>query len=74
LIPQKYTCLSRTPHPVPDPNSNNAAVMAANAQLFANTDIVAANERVVLTEPLDPNCAANRHLDPTVQSEADALR
>ncbi|KAF5838365.1 hypothetical protein DUNSADRAFT_2975 [Dunaliella salina] len=48
--------------------------MAANAQRFANEAIVAANERVVLTEPLDPACKANRQLSPSVQAHANALR
>lgn len=30
---------------------------------FANAEVVAANERVVLTEPLDASAPANRQLD-----------
>jgi len=48
--------------------------MAANAQRFANEAIVAANERVVLTEPLDPMCKANRQLSPAVEEYAETLR
>lgn len=51
-----------------------AASMAAFTERFANSIIVEANERVVLTEPLDESCAANRKLSSAVQEQATALR
>jgi len=48
--------------------------MDSSLRRFANSVIVEANERVVLSEPLDPTCLANRQLSPAVQPHADALR
>ena len=38
---------------------------------FRNADIVAANERVVLTDAFDPDCAANRYPPELGQDVAD---
>lgn len=35
--------------------------MEAMEKLFANPDIVAANERIVITEPFDAGCTSNRY-------------
>ena len=48
--------------------------VAQNTHLFANTIIVAANERVVLTEPLDASCPSNRPLLPEVLPHAERIR
>jgi len=60
--------------PVVPPHCLRAATMAAYTKRFANSVIVAANARVVLTEPLDATCAANRRLSPQVANVAAALR
>jgi hypothetical protein len=69
-----------TPHPQ-HPNliclilSVHAGQLAANIKRFENADIVAANERVVLTEPVDATCPANRTLQgAAIQQAAAALR
>jgi hypothetical protein len=53
----------------------HADELASNIRRFENADIVAANERVVLTEPLDVTCPANRPLEgAAIQQAAVALR
>jgi hypothetical protein len=52
-----------------------AGELATNLERFNNADIVAANERVVLIEPLDASCPSNRTLQrAALQEAAAALR